>query len=82
MTLMAGKVDCTTETLCRWCRQEASQRAGPAAQLADKQELLKLLEREVQVRPRRAGSLFDTPERDVGHDPGAVVPVPADFVAL
>lgn len=32
MTPIAGKVGCTTETLRRWCREEASRRAGPAAQ--------------------------------------------------
>ena len=32
MTSIAGKIGCTTETLRRWCREEASRRAGPAAQ--------------------------------------------------
>ena len=32
MTSIAGKIGCTAETLRRWCREEASRRAGPAAQ--------------------------------------------------
>jgi|TARA_E500000318_G_scaffold85190_2_gene81058 YgiT-type zinc finger domain-containing protein len=30
MTSIAGKIGCTTETLRRWCREEASRRVGPA----------------------------------------------------
>ena len=32
MTSIAAKIGCTAETLRRWCREEASRRAGPAAQ--------------------------------------------------
>ena len=40
MTSIAGKIGCTAETLRRWCREEASRRAGPAAQsLGDKDRL-------------------------------------------
>src|SRR3546814_17814730 len=34
MTSIAGKIGCTAETLRRWCRAEASRRAGPAAHTA------------------------------------------------
>src|SRR3546814_16794320 len=34
MTSIAGKIGCTAETLRRWCREEASRRAGPAAHTA------------------------------------------------
>ena len=49
MTSIASKIGCTTETLRRWCREEASRRAGPAAQAAVDRERLKLLEREVKA---------------------------------
>lgn len=55
MTLIAGKVGCTTETLRRWCREEASRRAGPAAQAANDRERLKLLEREVNYYAANEG---------------------------
>ena len=32
LTSIAGKIGCTTETLRRWCREEASRRGAPAAQ--------------------------------------------------
>lgn len=48
MTSIAGKIGCATETQRRWCRQEVSRRAGPAAQTASDKERLKLLEREVK----------------------------------
>ncbi|MCK9553965.1 IS3 family transposase [Aquamicrobium sp.] len=57
MTSIAGKVGCTTETLRRWCREEASRRAGPAAQAANDRERLKLLEREVKEL-RRANEIL------------------------
>lgn len=57
MTSIAGKVGCTTETLRRWCREEASRRAGPAAQVADERERLKSLEREVKEL-RRANEIL------------------------
>jgi len=38
MTSIAGKVGCTTETLRRWCREEASRRAGPAAQAVSERD--------------------------------------------
>jgi transposase len=37
---IAGNVGCTTEMLRRWCREEASRRAGPAAQAANDRERL------------------------------------------
>ena len=57
MTSIAGKVGCTTETLRRWCREEVSRRAGPAAQAANDRERLKLLEREVKEL-RRANEIL------------------------
>ncbi len=45
MTSNAGKIGCTAETLRRWCREEVSRRAGPAAMLASNKDRLKLLER-------------------------------------
>jgi transposase-like protein len=51
MTSIAGKVGCTTETLRRWCREEASRRA------ANDRERLKLLEREVKEL-RRANEIL------------------------
>ena len=43
-----GKIGCTTETLRRWVREEASRRTGPAAQTASERDRLKALEREVK----------------------------------
>ena len=57
MTSIAGKVGCTTETLRRWCREDASRRAGPAAHAATDRERLKLLEREVKEL-RRANEIL------------------------
>lgn len=57
MTSIAGKVGCTTETLRRWCREEASRRAGPAALAADEKARIKLLEREVKEL-RRANEIL------------------------
>jgi len=57
MTSIASKIGCTTETLRRWCREEASRRAGPAAQAAVDRERLKLLEREVKEL-RRANEIL------------------------
>lgn len=57
MTSIAGKVCWTTESLRRWCREEASQQAGPAAQAATDRERLKLLEREVKEL-RRANEIL------------------------
>ena len=57
MTSIAGKVGCTTETLRRWCREDVSRRAGPAAQVASDRERLKLLEREVKEL-RRANEIL------------------------
>ena len=31
LTSVAGKIGCTTETLRRWCREEASRRSAPAS---------------------------------------------------
>jgi transposase-like protein len=57
MTSIAGKIGCTAETLRRWCREEASRRAGPAAQACDDRDRLKLLEREVKEL-RRANEIL------------------------
>lgn len=57
ITLIAGKIGCTAETLRRWCRDDASRRAGPAAQAADDRERLRLLEREVKEL-RRANEIL------------------------
>ena len=57
MTSIAAKIGCTAETLRRWCREEASRRAGPAAHAANDQERLKLLEREVKEL-RRANEIL------------------------
>jgi transposase len=62
LTSIAGKVGCTTETLRRWCREEASRRAGPAAQAPPPQAVsdrdrLKALEREVKEL-RRANEIL------------------------
>jgi transposase len=48
MTSIGGKIGSTAETLRRWCREEASRRAGPAALAANDRDRLKLLEREVK----------------------------------
>lgn len=57
MTSIAGKVGCTTETLRRWCREEASRRAGPAAQAVSERDRVKALEREVKEL-RRANEIL------------------------
>jgi transposase-like protein len=57
MSSIAAKVGCTTETLRRWCREEASRRTAPAAQAADDGARLKLLEREVKEL-RRANEIL------------------------
>src|SRR3546814_18230712 len=44
MKSIAAKIGCSLETLRRWCREEASRRAGPAALAADDRERLRLLE--------------------------------------
>ena len=54
---IAAKVGCTTETLRRWCRDEASRRAGPAAQAASDRDRVKALEREVKEL-RRANEIL------------------------
>lgn len=63
LTSIAGKVGRTTETLRRWCREEASRRAGPAAQFANDRERLKLLEREVKElrRANETPTISDKP---------------------
>lgn len=43
MSSIAGKVGCTTETLRRWCREEASRGIGPAAQAASDRDRVKAL---------------------------------------
>uniref|UniRef100_UPI00083655FD transposase n=1 Tax=Novosphingobium naphthalenivorans TaxID=273168 RepID=UPI00083655FD len=48
MSSIATKIGCTAETLRRWCREEASRRAGPAALAADEKARIKALEREVK----------------------------------
>ena len=57
LTSIAGKIGCTTETLRRWYREEASRRSAPAAQLSDYKAPLKLLEREVKAL-RRANEIL------------------------
>ena len=57
LTSIAGKVGCTTETLRRWCREQASRRAGPAAQAVSNRDRLKALEREVKGL-RRANEIL------------------------
>jgi len=57
LTSIAGKIGCTTETLRRWCREEASRRSAPAAQTSDDKARLKLLEREVKEL-RRANEIL------------------------
>jgi transposase len=57
MTSIAGKIGCTAESLRRWCREEASRRAAPAALAADDKARLKLLEREVKEL-RRANEIL------------------------
>jgi len=54
---IAGKIGCTAETLRRWCREEASRRAGPAALAGDDRARVKLLEREVKEL-RRANEIL------------------------
>lgn len=54
---IAGKIGCTAETLRRWRREEASRRTGPAAQVANDRDRLKLLEREVKEL-RRANEIL------------------------
>lgn len=49
MVSIASKIGCTAETLRRWCRDEASRLAGPAAMADDDRARLKLLEREVKL---------------------------------
>src|SRR3546814_10002890 len=55
MTSIAGKIGCTAEALRRWCREEASRRAGPAAHTASDKDRLKLLESEVKELRRANG---------------------------
>ncbi len=57
MRSIAAKVGCTSETLRRWCREEASRRAGPAAQAASDRDRVKALEREVKELRRANGIL-------------------------
>lgn len=57
MTSISAKIGCTAETLRRWCREEASRRAGPAAQTGDDRVRLKELEREVKEL-RRANEIL------------------------
>ena len=57
MTSIAGKIGCTTETLRRWCREEASRRTRPAGQAGDDRTRLKELEREVKEL-RRANEIL------------------------
>ena len=57
ITSIAGKIGCTSETLRRWCREEARRRSGPAAQAGDERDRLKHLEREVKEL-RRANEIL------------------------
>jgi putative transposase len=63
MTSIAGKVGCTNETLRRWRREDASRRAGPAAQAVIARDRLRALERELKElrranETRRKASAF------------------------
>ena len=64
MSTIAAKVGCMIVTLRRWCREEASRRAGPAAQAASYRDRVKALEREVKELcraneiPRKATAYF------------------------
>ena len=66
MKSIAGKFGCSLETLRRWCREEASGRAGAA----DDRERLRLLEREVKELRRakeilrKASAYFTMAELD------------------
>jgi len=57
LTSIAEKVGCTTETLRCWCLEEASRRAGPAAQAVSELDRVKALEREVREL-RRANEIL------------------------
>ena len=57
MSRSGGRVGGTTETWGRWCREEASRRAGPAAQAASDRDRVKALEREVKEL-RRANEIL------------------------
>lgn len=57
MTSIAGKIGCTTETLRRWCHEDASRRTGPASVAGDERARLKELEREVKEL-RRANEIL------------------------
>ena len=57
ITSIAAKIGCTAETLRRWCREEASRRAGPAAQAVSERDRVKALEREVKEL-RRANEIL------------------------
>jgi transposase len=52
LTSIAGEIGCTTETLRRWCREEASPKpswlGAHAAQTSHDNARLKMLEREVK----------------------------------
>ncbi|MFT9091811.1 MAG: IS3 family transposase [Gluconacetobacter sp.] len=48
MTSSAARIGCPAETLCRWCRDEARRREGPAGQAGDERVRLRELEREVK----------------------------------
>jgi transposase-like protein len=54
---MAARVGCTTETLRRWCREEARRGAGSAATAASDWDRTKALEREVKEM-RRANEIL------------------------
>jgi transposase-like protein len=70
MSSIAAKVGCTTETLRRWVREEASRRSCPSAQAASERDRLKALEREVKELRRaneilrKASAYFATAELD------------------
>ena len=57
MKSIAAKIGCSLETLRRWCREEASRRAGPSAQAASDRDRVKALEREVKEL-RRANEIL------------------------
>ena len=63
MTSIAGNVGCTTETLRRWCREEARRRAGPAAQAVSERDRVKELRRANEIL-RKASPYFAQAELD------------------
>lgn len=66
MSPIGAKVGCTTETLRRWCRKEASQRAGPAAQAANDRDLVNAVDHEMKEL-RRANKILRKASASFAH---------------